>query len=198
MARSCRSIWWPAATLACFAKLKRKARARTGRSVPIIVLQEAGCDGFWAHHDLQTEDIASHVVDPVSIAVSRRRRPTKTDKLDGEVLVRALFGLQTRRTAGMHVGSCTNARRGRPPPYMTSRFDKFGSRFRYRGICRDLASMMKTGTRRARRSWQDQQERKGASLRQERATQDWLGKGAMNQMRVNVSPRTFKRPPQLL
>lgn len=80
-----------AETLACFAELKRKAQARTGRSFPIIVIQEAGLDGFWVHRVLQAEGIESHVVDPASIATSRRRRRAKTDKLDGEALIRALL-----------------------------------------------------------------------------------------------------------
>ena len=32
-----------------FTQLKEKARARTGRDFPIIVIQEAGLDGFWIH-----------------------------------------------------------------------------------------------------------------------------------------------------
>jgi transposase len=32
-----------------FAELRRKAAARTGRDFPIIVIQEAGLDGFWIH-----------------------------------------------------------------------------------------------------------------------------------------------------
>jgi transposase len=35
-----------------FAELKRKAQARTGRCFPIIVIQEAGLDGFWIHRVL--------------------------------------------------------------------------------------------------------------------------------------------------
>ena len=62
-----------AETLACFAELKRKAQARTGRSFPIIVIQKAGLDGYWVHRVLQAESIESHVVDPTSIATSRRR-----------------------------------------------------------------------------------------------------------------------------
>ena len=68
-----------AAMLACFAELKRKAQARTGRNFPIIIIQEAGLDGFWIHRVLETEGIESHVVDPASIAVSRRRRRAKTE-----------------------------------------------------------------------------------------------------------------------
>ena len=77
--------------LARFSSLKEKALARTGRRIPIIVIQEAGLDGFWIHRMLQAEGIESHVVDPASIAISRRRRRAKTDKLDGETLVRALL-----------------------------------------------------------------------------------------------------------
>jgi transposase len=68
--------------------------ARTGRSFPIIVIQEAGLDGFWIHRVLQNEGIESHVVDPASIATSRRRRRAKTDRIDGEVLLRALLAYE--------------------------------------------------------------------------------------------------------
>ena len=69
-----------------FAQLKEKARARTGRDFPIIVIQEAGLDGFWIHRVLQSEGIESHVVDAASILTSRRRRRAKTDRIDGETL----------------------------------------------------------------------------------------------------------------
>jgi transposase len=80
-----------AALLARFADLQRKAQARTGRRFRIIVIQEAGLDGFWIHRVLESEGIESHVVDPASIATSRRRRRAKTDRIDGEALVRALL-----------------------------------------------------------------------------------------------------------
>ena len=79
------------ALLARFAELRRKAFARTGVSFPIVVIQEAGLDGFWIHRVLQREGIESHVVDPASIATSRRRRRAKTDRIDGEALLRALL-----------------------------------------------------------------------------------------------------------
>src|ERR671932_2946063 len=63
-----------AGLLARLSQLKEKARARTGHVFPIIVIQEAGLDGFWIHRVLQKEGIESHVVDPASIATSRRRR----------------------------------------------------------------------------------------------------------------------------
>jgi transposase len=80
-----------AALLARLSQLKEKARARTGQVFPIIVIQEAGLDGFWIHRVLQKEGIESHVVDPASIATSRRRRRAKTDRIDGEALVRTLL-----------------------------------------------------------------------------------------------------------
>jgi transposase len=74
-----------------FLQLMEKARARTGKVFPLIVIQEAGLDGFWIDRVLQNEGIESHVVDPASIATSRRRRRAKTDKIDGETLVRSLL-----------------------------------------------------------------------------------------------------------
>lgn len=74
-----------------FKGLQEKARSRTGQNYPIIVIQEAGLDGFWIYRTLLAEGIESHVVDPASIATSRRRRRAKTDKIDGEALVRALL-----------------------------------------------------------------------------------------------------------
>src|ERR1019366_3632808 len=80
-----------AALLTRFVSIRQKAFARTGKSFPIIVIQEAGLDGFWIHRVLQSEGIESYVVDPASIATSRRRRRAKTDRIDGEALVRALL-----------------------------------------------------------------------------------------------------------
>jgi transposase len=74
-----------------FTQLREKARTRTGEVFPFVVIQEAGLDGFWIHRVLQAEGIESHVVDPASIATSRRRRRAKTDKIDGEALIRALL-----------------------------------------------------------------------------------------------------------
>jgi transposase len=74
-----------------FSLLVEKARARTGEIFPLIVIQEAGLDGFWLHRALVNEGIESWIVDAASIATSRRRRRAKTDKIDGETLVRALL-----------------------------------------------------------------------------------------------------------
>src|SRR2546423_5528892 len=90
-------------------ELKRKAEVRTGQSYPIITIQEAGLDGFWLHRVLQQERIESHVVDPASIATPRRRRRAKTDKLDGEALLRGLLAYKRREPRGWAVV-------GAPPP----------------------------------------------------------------------------------
>ena len=80
-----------AGLLARFAELRAKAQARTGRLFPLVVVQEAGLDGFWIHRLLESEGIESHVVDAASITTSRRRRRAKTDRIDGEALVRTLL-----------------------------------------------------------------------------------------------------------
>jgi transposase len=73
--------------------LEAKARIRTGSKKPyaIIVMQEAGLDGFWLHRALEAKRYVSHVVDAASIAAPRRKRKKKTDRLDGEALLRALL-----------------------------------------------------------------------------------------------------------
>ena len=72
-------------------KLRKKAHARAGASFPIITIQEAGLDGFWVHRVLERVGIESHVVDAASILTSRRRRRAKTDRIDGEALLRTLL-----------------------------------------------------------------------------------------------------------
>lgn len=74
-----------------FSQLRDKARLRTGGTCSLIAIQEAGLDGFWIHRMLVSEGIESYVVDAASIAVSRRRRRAKTDRIDGEALVRTLL-----------------------------------------------------------------------------------------------------------
>jgi transposase len=73
------------------AKLREKAHGRAGAGFPIIAIQEAGLDGFWVHRVLDRAGIESHVVDAASILTSRRRRRAKTDRIDGEALLRTLL-----------------------------------------------------------------------------------------------------------
>src|SRR3954469_21312104 len=74
-----------------FTKLREKAHARAGMSFPIIAIREAGLDGFWIHRVLERAGVESHVVDAASILTSRRRRRAKTDRIDGEALLRTLL-----------------------------------------------------------------------------------------------------------
>ncbi|RWA98225.1 IS110 family transposase [Mesorhizobium sp.] len=80
-----------AGLFARFTQLREKCRQRTGYSFPIITVQEAGLDGFWLHRVLEKEGVESNVVDPASISTSRRRRRAKTDRIDGETLLRTLM-----------------------------------------------------------------------------------------------------------
>lgn len=80
--------------LELFARLRAQALSREKRLYPIITIQEAGLDAFWLHRVLVKEGIESHVVDPASIAVARRKRTAKTDKVDGLALLRTLLSFK--------------------------------------------------------------------------------------------------------
>lgn len=80
-----------AALLERFAMLRSKAQRLRQRDYPIITIHEAGLDGFWIHRVLVSEGVESHIVDAASIATSRRKRRVKTDRVDGETLVRTLL-----------------------------------------------------------------------------------------------------------
>jgi transposase len=79
------------ALLDLLARLRRRAEQRVAGSVEIVVIQEAGLDGFWVHRLLEANGMESHVVDAASIAVPRRHRRAKTDVIDGETLLRTLM-----------------------------------------------------------------------------------------------------------
>ncbi|MBV8397121.1 MAG: transposase [Acetobacteraceae bacterium] len=79
------------APLDLLARLRRRAEQRVGGPVEVVVIQEAGLDGFWVHRLLEANGMESHVVDAASIAVPRRHRRAKTDVIDGETLLRTLM-----------------------------------------------------------------------------------------------------------
>ena len=79
------------ALLDLLAGLREKAERRIGKPVKVVVIQEAGLDGFWLHRLLEANGIESHVVDPASIAVDRRKRRRKTDAIDADALLRTLM-----------------------------------------------------------------------------------------------------------
>jgi transposase len=66
-----------------------KAARRIGR---IVVAFEAGRDGFWLARWLKVRGIEAYVIHAASIAVSREHRRAKTDRLDTELLKRAVLG----------------------------------------------------------------------------------------------------------
>ena len=80
-----------AALLELLVRLRAAAERRVGGPVQVVVIQEAGLDGFWIHRLLEQNGIESHVVDAASIAVNRRHRRAKTDAIDGEALLRTLL-----------------------------------------------------------------------------------------------------------
>ena len=70
----------------------RDRAARALRGVPAVVsCYEAGYDGFWLHRLLLAAGITNYVFDPASIAVDQRARRVKTDRVDGEKLLRTLM-----------------------------------------------------------------------------------------------------------
>jgi len=76
-------------------KLIEEARDRAARKLgtrpEVVSCYEAGYDGFWLHRLLTQAGIASFVFDPASIPVEQRARRAKTDRIDGELLLRTLM-----------------------------------------------------------------------------------------------------------
>ena len=67
------------------------AERRIGRTVLVMSCYEAGRDGFWLHRLLLANGIENLVIDPASIAVNRRARRVKTDRIDVETLLRTMM-----------------------------------------------------------------------------------------------------------
>lgn len=68
-----------------------KRRAGLPPDAPVRSCCEAGRDGFWPHRLLTAIGVVNLVVDSSSIEVPRRLRRAKTDRLDGEKLLRLLL-----------------------------------------------------------------------------------------------------------
>lgn len=68
---------------------ERGRAARSGQRAEVQMCHEAGRDGFWVHRALVGRGYTNHVIDPASIAVPRRQRQAKTDRID----VRGLVGV---------------------------------------------------------------------------------------------------------
>lgn len=74
--------------------LLAKARAKAeqlGKPVRIVSCYEAGFEGHWLHRWLINDGIVSHEVDAASIAVNRRQRRAKTDRIDLAQLMRSFL-----------------------------------------------------------------------------------------------------------
>jgi transposase len=56
-----------------------------------VVVYEAGHTGFWLARLLREQGIEAHVLHPASVPVDRRARRAKTDRLDVELLLRAVL-----------------------------------------------------------------------------------------------------------
>jgi transposase len=71
----------------------RKEAEKAGHKIKrIAVAFEAGRDGFWLARWLRARGIEAHVIHASSVAVAREHRRVKTDRLDTELLKRALLG----------------------------------------------------------------------------------------------------------
>jgi transposase len=68
-----------------------KRRAGLLPTAPVRSCYEAGRDGFWPHRWVTLLGVANVVVDSSSIEVPRRARRAKTDRLDGDKLLRLLL-----------------------------------------------------------------------------------------------------------
>jgi transposase len=71
--------------------LKAKEKFKLPKETKVISCYEAGRDGFWIHRYLVRQGINNHIVDSSSIKVDRRARRAKTDRLDGEKLLKQLI-----------------------------------------------------------------------------------------------------------
>ena len=80
-----------AGLLAQIEKVRARAAQKLGSVLRVVGCYEAGYDGFWLHRLLEAAGITNFVFDAASIAVEQRSRRSKTDRIDGELLLRTLM-----------------------------------------------------------------------------------------------------------
>src|SRR3954469_6287653 len=80
-----------AGLLALLGKVRSRAEQTSGSPLRIASCYEAGYDGFWLHRLLLSAGIENFVFDAASIPVEQRGRRAKTDRIDGELLLRTLM-----------------------------------------------------------------------------------------------------------
>jgi transposase len=95
--------------LALMRRVQQRAARALGYVPRVTSCYEAGYDGFWLHRRLIAEGIENVVIDPASLTVDRRARRAKTDRIDGEQMVRALMAYwrgEPRVLSEVRVPSC--------------------------------------------------------------------------------------------
>lgn len=80
-----------AGLLALIEKVRARAAQKVGSVPRVVSCYEAGYDGFWLHRLREAAGITNFVFDAASIAVEQRSRRSKTDRIDGELLLRTLM-----------------------------------------------------------------------------------------------------------
>jgi transposase len=80
-----------AGLLALIEKTRSRAEQKLGPPLRVASCYEAGYDGFWLHRLLLAAGIMNFVFDAASIPVEQRGRRAKTDRIDGELLLRTLM-----------------------------------------------------------------------------------------------------------
>src|SRR5437899_2557738 len=80
-----------AGLLALIGSVRERAARKLGAMPGVVSCYEAGYDGFWLHRLVMAAGITNHVFDPASIAVDQRARRVKTDRVDGERMLRTLM-----------------------------------------------------------------------------------------------------------
>ena len=77
--------------LALIVRIRARVAETLGSVPRVVSCYEAGYDGFWLHRLLEAAGITNFVFDAASIAVGQRARRAKTDRIDGELLLRTLM-----------------------------------------------------------------------------------------------------------
>ena len=80
-----------AGLLALIDRMRDRAARALAATPAVVSCYEAGYDGFWLHRLLLAAGITNYVFDPASIAVDQRARRVKTDRIDGEKMLRTLM-----------------------------------------------------------------------------------------------------------
>jgi len=80
----------------------RKVKWGLGTDCRVVVMYEAGQDGFWISRALTKSGYEALIADPASIPVERHARRAKTDRLDAIKLVNSLLGYLRGERDRMH------------------------------------------------------------------------------------------------